>query len=604
MASNNSTLGAWREISATDITGSVVANMTFLDKLSMLPTVLFENGEYLLIECRIIFAALACIYIGSHGALRRPPSARLSKKGKKGGRPTYDEQLDRHVEGLLPSDAIILPIMAGTSLTGLYYLIKWLENLDFLNKILQVYCSIMSLASMGKLFADLLHLVTGFIFPSVWAAKDGKLYHVDPKGRRCYSISDSGDQVWDDKKKTPLPGLCSGWNLSASKNNLLWGIRHLLSEQWTVRFSVHGIVNEKFYVKFNDIFGVVLAVGAVMVYHTTNSSILSNIMGYAFSYAGIIIMSPTTFGTGTAVLFGLFFYDIYMVFFTPYMVTVATKLDVPIKLVFEGPTKASMLGLGDIILPGIFVALCLRFDHYLYYYRQRKLVPVQLRTEDKSSGEVIANHEMQRMVVRPDYVNPQGQWGDYFWSTKLGKIFSPDATPALKASAFPKTYFHAAMVGYLIAMVITLAMLLLFRQAQPALLYLVPGVVFAAWFTGVVRGELREMWAYTEDGGLDVEDVIVEVDGNGNPIKTLPKDKDDKKDKGKTTVGAGSSASRTEGEKSPADKSSVDETVEKPDKSADKGADAKGAKEPKKSGRYPVFLFSIEAPEPHQTRSS
>ena len=49
------------------------------------------------------------------------------------------------------------------------------------------------------------------------------------------------------------------------------------------------------------------------------------------------------------------------------MVTVAKKLDIPIKLLFpyinnEGVEKFSMLGLGDIVIPGIFVALCLKFD--------------------------------------------------------------------------------------------------------------------------------------------------------------------------------------------------------------------------------------------------
>lgn len=47
------------------------------------------------------------------------------------------------------------------------------------------------------------------------------------------------------------------------------------------------------------------------------------------------------------------------------MVTVAKSFDVPIKLLFPyswDPEKFSMLGLGDIVIPGIFVALCLKFD--------------------------------------------------------------------------------------------------------------------------------------------------------------------------------------------------------------------------------------------------
>lgn len=55
------------------------------------------------------------------------------------------------------------------------------------------------------------------------------------------------------------------------------------------------------------------------------------------------------------------------------MVTVARSFEVPIKLVFpqdileKGLTASNfaMLGLGDIVLPGIFIALLLRFDNSL-----------------------------------------------------------------------------------------------------------------------------------------------------------------------------------------------------------------------------------------------
>ena len=49
------------------------------------------------------------------------------------------------------------------------------------------------------------------------------------------------------------------------------------------------------------------------------------------------------------------------------MLTVAKSVDAPIKLMFPidlaaDPPKFSMLGLGDIVIPGIFVALCVRYD--------------------------------------------------------------------------------------------------------------------------------------------------------------------------------------------------------------------------------------------------
>ncbi|OTA99986.1 hypothetical protein M426DRAFT_76029 [Hypoxylon sp. CI-4A] len=562
-------------------------------------------------EFRIIFTALACIYIGSHAALRRPPSANPPKKNKKkGGQAQQDrDEEDQFVQGLLPSDAILFPVIAGIVLMGLYYLIKWLEDPDILNKILRVYFSTMSLASLGKLISDVLHLVTGFVFPTVWLARDGKLWHIDASKRGQWTTTgDSTDQVWDDKKKTPLAGWLSAFKLSDVKSTLLWEVRHLLLEQWTVRFSVHGIADETIKVKFNDILGVVLALGMNIIYYTMDSTFLSNLMGYALTYVGIIVMSPTTFPTGTALLFGLFFYDIYMVFYTPYMVTVATKLDVPIKLVFEGPTKSSMLGLGDIVLPGIFIALCLRFDHYMYYHRQRKLVPVELKANDKSSGQLVTNTETQRMVVKPDYVNPQGQWGDRFWSTRLGKILSPNATPALKASAFPKTYFYASMIGYLLAMVMTLAMLLVFRHAQPALLYLTPGVVFATWITGVFKGELKEMWAYTEDGSLDTTDTIVEVDGNGN-VTNVVSDKtgkgDDKsKEEQKTEAKSDGTTNSTNSAKKGAKSDEVDQKASDGKVEGSVGEKTGQPTTQEKEKRYPVFLFSIEAPAPAELSSS
>ncbi|KAI8966482.1 signal peptide peptidase-domain-containing protein [Daldinia sp. FL1419] len=584
MASENSTVLAAGEIAAAKVGESLAANETLTEKLATLPGILWSNRDFFLLEGRIIFTAIACIYIGSQAALHRPPSANPAK-GKKDQK-SRDEDRERElVQGLLPSDAIILPIMAGMVLIGLYYLIKWLDDTEILNKILKVYFSFISVAAMWKLITDSLHCVTGFIFPTVWLGKNSTLYHIDPLKRGQWFVNgDSAEKIWDDKKKTPLPHRLSELDVSDNTNSLLWGIRRLLTEYWTVRLSIYGITNQKLKIRFHDIIGSVLAVLASAVYYVTESNFISNFMGYSFSYAGIIVLSPTTFATGSAVLLGLFFYDIYMVFYTPYMVTVATKLDVPIKLVFEGPTKASMLGLGDIVVPGIFVGLCLRFDLYMYYYRQRRFVPVELKSEDVTS-QIVTKTETQRMVVKPDYVSPQGQWGDWFWSTKFGKL-TKDATPALEAAAFPKPYFHAALVGYLLAMVVTLVVLLVYRHAQPALLYLVPGIVFAAWTTGLFRGELREMWGYTEDGSLDTVDTIVEVDGDGNIIGLVQKKDDSKSDnkedsKGDDKVDANSS-----------------NKIDKND-----GTEAnKGDKLRKEeNGSYSILLFSIEVPAPSET---
>ncbi|XP_022756163.1 signal peptide peptidase-like isoform X1 [Durio zibethinus] len=98
----------------------------------------------------------------------------------------------------------------------------------------------------------------------------------------------------------------------------------------------------------------------------------NNILGLAFCIQvccwflqGIEMLSLGSFRTGAILLGGLFVYDIFWVFFTPVMVSVAKSFDAPIKLLFPTADSArpfSMLGLGDIVIPGIFVALALRFD--------------------------------------------------------------------------------------------------------------------------------------------------------------------------------------------------------------------------------------------------
>lgn len=91
----------------------------------------------------------------------------------------------------------------------------------------------------------------------------------------------------------------------------------------------------------------------------------NNILGLAFCIQGIEMLSLGSFKTGAILLGGLFLYDIFWVFFTPVMVSVAKSFDAPIKLLFPTADAArpfSMLGLGDIVIPGIFVALALRFD--------------------------------------------------------------------------------------------------------------------------------------------------------------------------------------------------------------------------------------------------
>lgn len=181
------------------------------------------------------------------------------------------------------------------------------------------------------------------------------------------------------------------------------------------------------------------------------------------------------------------------------MVTVAKSLDVPIKLMFPRPGPAddptgapshAMLGLGDVVLPGIMIGLALRFDLYLYYLRKQKRIPVA------TSGE--------QVIEKPKYHSLAGRWTDLFWTHSLtGRPLwvasSSQISEGEPPFTFPKTYFKAGLVGYVIGLLATLSVMMVWNHAQPALLYLVPGVLGSLWLTALVRGELSLMWSYTEE---------------------------------------------------------------------------------------------------------
>ena len=116
-----------------------------------------------------------------------------------------------------------------------------------------------------------------------------------------------------------------------------------------------------------DLVSLVLAFCAVAVYIFTKNWVFNNILATLFCVHGIQFMFLGTFQTGFIFLSLLFFYDIFFVFGTDVMLTIAKSIDAPIKLLFPKdwsatPPAFALLGLGDIVLPGIFIGLCLRYD--------------------------------------------------------------------------------------------------------------------------------------------------------------------------------------------------------------------------------------------------
>ncbi|XP_069687121.1 minor histocompatibility antigen H13 [Periplaneta americana] len=166
--------------------------------------------------------------------------------------------------------------------------------------------------------------------------------------------------------------------------------------------------------------------------------IANNLFGIAFAINGVELLHLNNVVTGCILLCGLFVYDIFWVFGTNVMVTVAKSFEAPIKLVFPqdlleqglSASNFAMLGLGDIVIPGIFIALLLRFDN------------------------------------------------------------------SLKRNS--NTYFYVTFIAYFMGLMATIFVMHVFKHAQPALLYLVPACLGTPLLLALLKGDIKAMFQYED----------------------------------------------------------------------------------------------------------
>lgn len=271
----------------------------------------------------LLASALFPIYTGAHASLSRPSSAAKPKKTKKKTATSEkddessdeeDEEEEHKMEGLSPSDAVIMPLFAGVTLAGLYFLIKWLKDPTLLNKLLNAYFALFGVFSVARLITDALDIGHSIIFPRRYALK-GTLYHVHGSEKKAVPVA--GNMKEKQVITTPLPGRLAEIPLSKTLKELLWADRALPGNKWTIRMYLHRIFAGKIGIGPHGFTGFIIALSAVVYFNFVDKPwYLTNLMGFGFSYGALQLMSPTTFATGSLILGALFFYDIYFVFFT------------------------------------------------------------------------------------------------------------------------------------------------------------------------------------------------------------------------------------------------------------------------------------------------
>ncbi|KAJ8305818.1 hypothetical protein KUTeg_016363 [Tegillarca granosa] len=281
-------------------------------------------------------------------------------------------------ETMSSKDAAMFPIIASGTLFGIY-LIFQIFSKEYINLLLTVYFFFLGVLALS-------HIGSPFLSKLIPASFPNMEYHlIFTQGKK-----EKKEELMNyefDRKDLLCLGLCT-----------IVGVWYLVKKHW----------------------------------------IANNLFGIAFAVNGVELLSLNRISTGCILLGGLFIYDIFWVFGTNVMVTVAKSFEAPIKLVFPqdllekglAANNFAMLGLGDIVIPGIFIALLLRFD----------------------------------MSLKKD----------------------------------SKTYFYASFAAYFLGLMLTIIVMHVFKHAQPALLYLVPACIGIPLMVALVKGEIKEMFNYED----------------------------------------------------------------------------------------------------------
>lgn len=495
--------------------------------LGQIAYTLFKIQPQLTTHLHVLFSALFAIFIGAHASLGRPSSA---------AKPSNDDDDDEHdsvaneMQAMPPAFAVIMPVFAACMLTAMYYLIVY-AGPELLNRILAVYFFVVGAPCVVKLGTDALHLLHSLLAPSVYV-EAGRLWTVDTDARQVRSdtTQTANPAVKHPTRSSPLPGLLAHFPLPTPVRQATWfGLDHAC-RKYAVKLHVRHVISAQYEGSLVELLSIPAAI-FLLSYASFVSSpwYLTNIQGLAFVYFTMQILSPGTFVVGSLLLAMLFIYDIIMVFKTPMMVTVAVNLDVPIKMMFPRPKLDSeselpehtrdmaMLGLGDIVVPGILCGLALRFDLWRHYVSKQKRSNQSTNSnEDSISASKAAPADMadQKMTVtKAPYTKVTDQWSRAFWTGNLLRYTFGSrptfTTNKFRVATFPKPYFLASMTGYIIGMILTLVVMTYWQHAQPALLYLVLCVVGSLWLTGLCKGEVKLMRTF-RDGRENVDDVEVD----------------------------------------------------------------------------------------------
>ncbi len=387
-----------------------------------------EYSAFIPFTVNLVITSTLIVYIGSHRSIM------LLASEAEGG--------STNNEILQSSDAYAFPIVASCSLLGLYFAFKTYPQ--YANILLSVYFSFVGIYTLTRTYSPALESIIGaskkIKIPNPFAS-----LHMNSAEIFCFILASCIVIVYSIKDFIAFVRLVFPDNTIPEyiKN---YGCTEQCTEYFTKFFSFVDNID-------------------TITKPYQKHLLINNLLGISFCVQSIEQISIGSYQVGATLLVLLFFYDIFWVFGTEVMVTVAKNLDGPIKLLFlksfknpndeNSKTESSLLGLGDIVIPGLFVALLLRYD---------------------------AMHSKTGIEA-----------------STMNKISIKNSAEAI----FSKPFFTLNLIFYALGLITTVFVMFYFKAAQPALLYLVPACLIASLIVAFQKQEFNLLYSYDETPNKD-----------------------------------------------------------------------------------------------------
>ena len=255
---------------------------------------------------------------------------------------------------------------------------------------------------------------------------------------------------------------------------------------------------------------------------------LNNLIAVCIVSDFLSVIGFGSFKACATALAGLLCYDAFWVFKSEdvigknVMMTVATNqsFNGPFKLLFPRfedvlnplPIDAhpfSLLGLGDIAIPGLLCALMLRYD-------ASRAVDLRARANAAASAFMdIFETEEAEVASTPNRFDGEkdSEFESDGYRSGIGKragdaaFFAydddlksnDDASIAIPSSLSGRAFFSASLSAYLIGLLVAVSANILTGEGQPALVYLVPIVLGVVAYTANARGESERVFEFVDE---------------------------------------------------------------------------------------------------------